>query len=228
MVPWILENPKVQQQLIQKTNRSNEEEIMKILDEEKDLLLDHEYDGIMELDNHMPKWWLWLFYFTIAWGFLYLLYYQFTGVGLTQEEQYEQQVAMAIEQYGLDPNGEGSETASLVDWNIESDAASIENGKNLYMGMGNLCFTCHGGAGEGLVGPNLTDDFWIHGCTPAELATSIANGFPDKGMMPYGSGARISDEDMTDLISYIASLQGSEPANAKPVDQLRAKNCTLQ
>ncbi len=200
---------------------------MKILDDEKDLLLDHEYDGIMELDNHMPKWWLWLFYFTIAWGFLYLLYYQFTGVGLTQEEQYEQQVAMAIEQYGLEPEG-GNASATAVDWTLETDAASLENGKTIYMGMGNLCFTCHGGAGEGLVGPNLTDAYWIHGCSPSDLAQSIAVGFPEKGMMPYGSGARISDEDMTDLISYIASLQGSEPANAKPTDLARAVECTLQ
>lgn len=200
---------------------------MKILDDEKDLLLDHEYDGIMELDNHMPKWWLWLFYFTIAWGFMYLLYYQFTGVGLSQEEQYEQQVAMAIEQYGLAPEG-GNTSATALDWTFETDAASLENGKTIYMGMGNLCFTCHGGAGEGLVGPNLTDAYWIHGCSPSELAQSIAVGFPEKGMMPYGSGARISDEDMTDLISYIASLQGSEPVNPKPTDEARAVECTLQ
>jgi cytochrome c oxidase cbb3-type subunit 3 len=200
---------------------------MKILDDEKDLLLDHEYDGIMELDNHMPKWWLWLFYFTIAWGFMYLLYYQFTGVGLTQEEQYEQQVALAIEQYGLEPEG-GNASAAAIDWTLETDAASLENGKTIYMGMGNLCFTCHGGAGEGLVGPNLTDAYWIHGCSPSELAQSIAVGFPEKGMMPYGSGARISDEDMTDLISYIASLQGSKPANTKPTDMARAVECTLQ
>lgn len=200
---------------------------MKVFDDEKDILLDHEYDGIRELDNHMPKWWLYLFYFTIAWGFLYLVYYTFTGVGLDQHEQYAAEMAEAAELYGLNPGGEeGGAITAATDWSFEMDDASIANGKDIYMSTNNLCFTCHGGAGEGMVGPNLTDDLWIHGCSPAEIATSIASGFPDKGMIAYGSGARISDEDMTDLISYIASIQGTEPANPKAADAERAVTCS--
>lgn len=197
---------------------------MKILDDEKDKLLDHEYDGIKELDNHMPVWWLWLFYFTIGWGFLYMLYYQFTGVGPDQHEQYEMEIAAANEKYG---GGDSEEASTATVWAFETDAASIENGKTIYAGTGNLCFTCHGAAGEGLVGPNLTDEYWIHGCEASEIAASIEHGYPDKGMMPYGSGARMSDEDLTDVISYIASLQGTEPANPKAVDTSRAVECTL-
>ena len=196
---------------------------MNILDDEKDKLLDHEYDGIQELDNHMPVWWLWLFYFTIGWGFLYMLYYQFTGVGPDQHEQYEMEIAAAEEKYGGGDEG----TAVAAAWEFETDAASIENGKTLYDGVGNLCFTCHGGAGEGLVGPNLTDEFWLHGCSAEEIAASIIHGYPDKGMMPYGSGARISDEDLTDIISFIASIQGTNPANPKAVDETRAVQCSI-
>ena len=96
------------------------------------------------------------------------------------------------------------------------------------MSTKNLCFTCHGNAGEGLVGPNLTDELWIHGCSAQDLATNIASGFMDKGMMPYGSNTRISDDDMTDLISYIASIQGTSPANPKAVDETRAIKCTIE
>ncbi|MCG8372220.1 MAG: c-type cytochrome [Balneolales bacterium] len=200
---------------------------MKILDDEKDLLMDHEYDGIKELDNHMPRWWLYLFYFTIGWGFLYLVNYTFTGVGMDQHEQYQAQLADAAEKYGFAPEGDEEIAATAIEWEFETDAASIENGKTIYMGTGNLCFTCHGGNGEGLVGPNLTDTKWLHGCSPSEMATSIATGFPDKGMIAYGSGARISDEDMTDLISYLATLVGTEPANAKAADETRAVDCSF-
>ncbi len=199
---------------------------MKVFDDEKDLLMDHEYDGIRELDNHMPKWWLYLFYFTIAWGFGYLVWYQFTDLGMDQHEQYAAEVAEAAELYGSDADEEGV-AAVATDWTIETDEASIANGREIYMSTNNLCFTCHGGSGEGLVGPNLTDDKWIHGCSANELVASIATGFPDKGMVAYGSGAPISDENMTDLISYIASIQGTEPANPKAVDETRAVDCSM-
>ena len=199
---------------------------MKIFEDEKDKLLDHDYDGIKELDNHMPVWWLWLFYFTIGWGFLYLLYYQFTGIGPDQHEQYEMEITAAEEMYG--GGGDEGAPATAATWEFQTDAASIENGKVLYDGVGNLCFTCHGGSGEGLVGPNLTDDYWLHGCSAEQIATSITTGFPDKGMMPYGSGARLSDDDLTDIISYIASLQGTNPPNAKAVDETRAVQCSIE
>lgn len=200
---------------------------MKILDDEKDLLMDHEYDGIRELDNHMPVWWVWLFYFTIFWGFCYLVYYQFTGVGPDQHEQYALEMAATEELYG---SGDSDSDASLaqVSWVFEDDNVSLTRGKEVYMSTNNLCFTCHGNAGEGLVGPNLTDEFWIHGCSAEALATNIAQGFMDKGMMPYGSNTRISNEDMTDLISYIASIQGTSPANPKAVDESRAVECSIK
>ena len=95
------------------------------------------------------------------------------------------------------------------------------------MSNGNLCYTCHGANGEGIVGPNITDDLWIHGCSAEEIASSIIEGYPDRGMIAYGSGARLSDEQVQSLISYIASIQGTEPANAKaPVD--RAQPCSLE
>ncbi|MAO63813.1 MAG: hypothetical protein CL666_02310 [Balneola sp.] len=201
---------------------------MKVFDDEKDLLMDHEYDGIRELDNHMPVWWLWLFYFTIAWGIGYIVYYYMLG-GPTQEELYEQEMAAAAEQYNLQPeDGEGGETeASDFTWAFLEDQERIEEGREIYMSNGNLCYTCHGANAEGMVGPNLTDELWIHGCSPEDLANAITEGFPDRGMLPYGSGSRLPDEDVQSLISYIASIQGTEPANPKaPVD--RAEPCSME
>lgn len=197
---------------------------MKVFDDEKDLLMDHEYDGIKELDNHMPKWWLYLFYFTIVWGVLYFLYYTVTGVGMDQHEQYAAEMAEAAEKYGFSQDGE--EAIAAVSWSYETDDASIANGREIYMSTNNLCFTCHGAAGEGM-GVRSHRRYVVNGCSAEEIATSIAEGFPDKGMIAYGSGARISDDDMTDLISYIASLQGTAPANPKPTDTERATQCGI-
>ena len=200
---------------------------MKVFDDEKDLLLDHDYDGIKELDNHMPVWWLWLFYFTIAWGIGYLAYYYMLG-GPDQHELYEQEMAAAAEQYGLEPDGgEGGEAQeSDFTWAFLEDEARIEEGRELYMGN-NLCYTCHGNNGEGLVGPNLADELWIHGCSPEDVARSITEGYPDRGMIAYGNGARLQDEQVQSLISYIASIQGTDPANPKAPDE-RAQPCTIE
>jgi cytochrome c oxidase cbb3-type subunit 3 len=199
---------------------------MKILDDEKDKLLDHEYDGIRELDNHMPVWWLWLFYFTIAFGVGYLFYYEVFEWGPDQHQKYELEMAAAVEKYNLNENRESiSDTFS---WTYSEDEAVINKGKEIFMGMNNLCFTCHGSAGEGLVGPNLTDDYWLHGCTPQEVAKSITEGFPDKGMVPFGSGAPMPNDDVNALISYIGSLQGTNPPNTKAVDETRAIQCTAK
>jgi cytochrome c oxidase cbb3-type subunit 3 len=196
---------------------------MKIRQGEEDKLLDHEYDGIKELDNHMPFWWLWLFFITIVIGVLYLLYYQVLGWGPTQIEEYEQEVAAAEAKFG---GQEEQDPAASYTWTISDSEEDIAAGKKLFMDSAQLCFTCHGSNGEGMVGPNLTDNQWIHGCTPKDIAVSIIEGFPNQGMLAYGSGTQISNEKVEQLVSYIASLQGTEPANAKEADPSRAQPCT--
>jgi cytochrome c oxidase cbb3-type subunit 3 len=196
---------------------------MKVYKGEKDKLLDHEYDGIRELDNHMPFWWLWLFFATIFFGVIYLLYFQVLDWGPTQYEEYQQEVAAAEAKFG---GSEEQEPAASYAWTVSEDEADIQAGKELFMDSAQLCFTCHGNNGEGMVGPNLTDNQWLNGCTPTDVAKSIIEGFPDKGMLAYGSGTKISNEKVEQLVSYIASIQGSEPANAKEADQSRAQPCT--
>jgi len=196
---------------------------MKVFDDEKDKLMDHEYDGIRELDNHMPTWWLWLFYITIAFSVLYMLYYQVLGWGPTQHEEYQREVAAAEAMYG---SPEEQNPAEDFTWAVSSDEEEIAAGREIYMNPGQLCFTCHGNAGGGLVGPNLTDEYWMHGCQPEDIAASIINGYPDMGMLPYGSGTRMSNEEVQQLVSYIASLQGSNPSDAKEADMNRTEVCS--
>lgn len=195
---------------------------MKVFEDEKDKLLDHEYDGIRELDNHMPVWWLWLFYFTIAFGVGYLLYYQVFGWGPTQIEEYEQEVAAAEARYG---KPEESNPIEDFTWAVSDEDSDIAAGKELFHNPAQLCFTCHGNNAQGLVGPNLTDEYWLHGCGPKDIAASIIHGYPDMGMLPYGSGTQLKNEQVQQLVSYIASLQGSNPAEAKAADQSRAQPC---
>lgn len=202
-----------------------EEQPNVILDDEKDKLLDHEYDGIQELDNPMPPWWLYGFYFTIVLGVVYMFYFDVLGVGLTQAEEYDAEVALAEELYK--PIEEVAPTVSFAELEVLSDEASIAAGKALYSSPKNLCTTCHGGQSEGLVGPNLTDDFWIHGCDLESIMTSIKTGFPTAGMPPYGSGAPLSDIELQQLASYIISLRGSNPPNAKQPEPNRAVECVL-
>lgn len=196
---------------------------MKVYKGEEDKLLDHEYDGIRELDNHMPFWWLWLFFVTIVFGVLYLLYYQVLGWGPTQIEEYEQEVAVAEAKFG---SPEDSNPVDAFAWSVNNEDTDIASGKELFMSSAQLCYSCHGNNAQGMVGPNLTDEYWIHGCQPKEIAASIIHGFPDKGMLAYGSGTKISNEKVQQLVSYIASLQGTEPADAKEADMSRAQPCS--
>jgi len=196
-----------------------------ILDDEKDKLLDHEYDGIQELNNPMPPWWLYGFYFTIVLGVVYMFYFDVLGIGPSQSEEYEAELALAEELYK--PVEDSAPSVSFAELEILSDEASIAVGKALYSSPKNLCTTCHGGQGEGLVGPNLTDDFWIHGCNLESIMTGIKTGYPTAGMPPYGSGVPLTDTELQQLASYIVTLRGSNPPNPKQPEPNRAVECVL-
>ncbi len=190
----------------------------------QDELLDHEVDGIRELDNALPRWWLYGFYFTIAFSVLYMINYHalaepfFGKATLVAEHAADVEAAAR-----LHPKPEaGSLTVEL-----RADAASLERGELVFKGEANACHACHRADLGGLVGPNLTDDVWLHGCSPAEIATNITTGFPDKGMQPFGTTARLTNEQLTDLVSYIASKRGSSPPAPKAGDPERDKPCSV-
>ncbi len=143
---------------------------------EIDKLLDHDADGIQEFDNALPKWWLYGFYFTIVFGIAYMIYYHMAG-GPSSAQEYAAQMDEAKAMYK-------TATATTGDLVPLKDEASLTAGKTIFEGTNNVCFTCHRADLGGQVGPNLTDEYWIHGGQFKDIVLSITTGYPDKGMLP--------------------------------------------
>ncbi|WP_020527384.1 cbb3-type cytochrome c oxidase N-terminal domain-containing protein [Flexithrix dorotheae] len=178
------------------------------IEKEDDVLTDHEYDGIRELDNNLPPWWVGMFYVTIVFSFLYVGYYHFFG-GTLQEEAYENEMAEAkveVEAYL-------AQMSDLVDeTNVETltDASAISSGKTIFQ---EKCIACHGAEGQGGIGPNLTDNYWIHGGGIKDVFKTVKYGVAEKGMIPWE--AQLSPAQIQEVSSYILSIVGTNPPNAK-------------
>ncbi len=168
---------------------------------------DHEFDGIQELDNPPPSWLMYLFYASIFFSVLYWGYYHAFKQGPDQYKEYEMEVSSAsaimdANMAELPPQA----TAALT------DPADIAAGKALFTAK--ACFACHGMNGEGnAIGPNLTDNFTIHGCDFAAAEGVIKNGVPAKGMTAFGD--QLTQKQLDQVASFVLSLRGTNPANAK-------------
>lgn len=187
------------------------------LEREKDILLDHNYDGIRELDNHMPPWWVYGFYFTIVFAVFYMLIYHVWGTFPLQANEYEEeekQAQIEIAAY------QKTMANSVDETNVKQvkDKASLAQAKSLY---DTNCKSCHGVAGEGGMGPNLTDAYWLHGGDVKSIFKTIKYGVQAKGMVPWEK--KFSSGDIQSLASYILSMQGTNPPNAKAPQGDKAK-----
>jgi cytochrome c oxidase cbb3-type subunit 3 len=180
----------------------------KAAEKDADVLLDHDYDGIKELDNALPPWWKYGFYVTILMGVLYMYHYHISESGLNPDEEYVAEIKNAqieIEAYM-------AKAKDLVDEaNVQYEESGIETGKLLY---GKSCVACHGSQGEGSVGPNLTDAYWIHGGSMNDIFKTIKYGYSDKGMQSWQQ--QFSPKQMQQIASFIHSIKGTNPPNAKP------------
>jgi cytochrome c oxidase cbb3-type subunit III len=177
--------------------------------EEKQMMLDHNYDGIVELDNHMPPWLVNVFYVTIAFAVIYFTYYTVLGIGKTQLEEYaeEQRIAaIKIEQY------QALAVSSIDESTVTFDATpqALESGQRIYSAN---CVACHATDGGGGIGPNLTDEYWIHGGSIADIFKIVKYGVVEKGMIPWQD--QLSPEEMQNVSSYILTLVGTTPVNPK-------------
>ncbi len=176
---------------------------------EKDIMLDHGFDGIYELDNSLPPWWVAMFYITIVLGVGYFGYYHVLGWGLSSAEEYALEMEAAEEAKAAFLENQ----ADLVD---ETNVIALEDAQALSMGETVFkvnCAACHGQLGEGGVGPNLTDAYWIHGGDVKDIFKTIKYGVPEKGMIAWSSQLRPAD--IQRLSSYILTLQGTNPPNPK-------------
>lgn len=182
---------------------------LKPIKEEEAITLDHNYDGIRELDNHLPPWWLGMFYSGIVFGIIYLLNYHVWHWSPTQSEEYEIAMAEAaeIKTANLAKEGNAIDESNVA---LVSDGAALTEGSNIYAGN---CVACHGKLGEGGVGPNLTDEFWIHGGSVNDIFKTIKYGIPEKGMIPWDG--TLSPSQMQNVTGFIITLIGTNPPNGK-------------
>ncbi len=179
------------------------------ISEEKDIMMEHEFDGIVELDNPTPAWFMGLFYATIIFAVVYLLNYHVFEWSPLQDEEYviEMKAAEVEKAAVLAKSGE------LIDENsvkVNTDAGIIAAGKAVYT---QNCIACHGALGEGTVGPNLTDDSWLHGGTINAIFKTIKYGVPEKGMISWEK--TLTPKQTSDVANFILSLQGTNPPNPK-------------
>jgi len=178
------------------------------VEKEDTVMLDHDYDGIKELDNSLPPWWVAMFYITIFLGVIFLGYYHVLG-GPSQSDEYEAEVKVAEQAKAAFA---ATQANNIDEDNLEAstDEKELAIGKTVYT---TNCVACHGANGEGGVGPNLTDEFWLHGGGITNVFKTVKNGVPEKGMIAWS--AQLKPTDIYKVSSYILTLQGSKPANAK-------------
>ncbi len=178
------------------------------IEDEQKLLLDHDFDGIRELNNKIPPWFMAIFYGSIIWALVYMVDFHILGSGNVQEDEYAEEVQIAaMEREILNRSGSlvNEESVTRVD-----DVAALASGKDIFV---KNCAACHGMGGEGLVGPNFTDEYWIHGGGIKNVFKIIKYGVPQKGMISWQ--AQLDPTQMQEVGSYILSLKGSNPPNQK-------------
>lgn len=179
------------------------------LAEEKELIMAHEYDGIQELDNPIPAWFMYLFYITIIFAVGYLLNYHVLGTGKLQYEEYKGEMAQAA----IDRKEYLSKAANMVDENsvkLSKDAAVISSGQAIFA---QRCAACHGANAQGNVGPNLTDDYWLHGSKINDLFKTIKYGVLAKGMPTWEK--QLSPKQISDVANFVKSVHNTHPATPK-------------
>ena len=179
------------------------------VEQEKDIMIEHDFDGIHELDNKVPPWFNVLFYGTILFAAIYLLVFHVFRVKPLMIEEYADEVRAAqMKQDELIKSGALINENTVV---LLKDAESLQNGQTVFT---TNCIPCHGAHGEGVVGPNLTDDYWIHGGGIKNVFHTIKVGVPEKGMISWGP--LLNAKKIQEVGSYIISLHGTNPPNGKP------------
>jgi cytochrome c oxidase cbb3-type subunit 3 len=179
------------------------------LAEEKEILIEHDYDGIQELDNPIPSWFTYLFYVTIIFAAGYLLNYHVFHTGQLQYDEYKTEMSQA----DIAKKEYLSKAANQVDENtvkLVHDPAVLAAGQAIFK---QNCVACHGDHAQGVVGPNLTDDYWLHGNKIDDLFKTVKYGVLSKGMPTWEKV--LSPKQISDVVNYVKSLHGSNPPNPK-------------
>jgi cytochrome c oxidase cbb3-type subunit III len=173
----------------------------------QDKLLDHTYDGIQEYDNPMPRWWLLTFAGTIIFSVIYVFNIGPVGNGNGRIADYEADMAAYAKAHPAPTGGDMSSDQLLA---MAKDEEAVEEGKETYTAY---CASCHAPDGGGLIGPNLTDAYWIHGGTITDIYKTVTNGVLEKGMPPWGK--TLKPDQLAEVVAYVSTLKGTTPASPK-------------
>lgn len=176
----------------------------------QDHLLEHNYDGIQEFDNPMPRWWVYIFWATIVFSVLYWINIPGIGTGKGRVANYEREVAAAAAAEAKRRAEQPSETSPEQLAALTNDPAALATGKQVF---NQNCAACHRPDGGGQIGPNLTDDYWLHGSALEQIHKTVADGVLEKGMPPWAKVLKPGQLDA--VVAYVATLKGTNPPNAK-------------
>ena len=179
-------------------------------DNKPDHLLDHSYDGIQEFDNPMPRWWVYLFWATIIFSILYFFNVPGFGVGKGRIADYDRDIAAAAsadaKRKAAQPAGASGEQLAAM----TKDASVVALGKQVF---GQNCAACHRADAGGQIGPNLADDYWLHGGTLEQIHKTVVDGVLEKGMPPWGKVLKPNQLDA--VVAYVYTVRGTNPPNPK-------------
>lgn len=175
---------------------------------DKDELREHSFDGIQEYDNDLPSWWLWLFYITIAISVIYPFIYDFGPGEFASETVDKEMLAYAEKNKSQNITAPAVTDDYLI--SLAKNSEALQKGQSIYTAK---CFACHADKGAGLVGPNLADDYWIHGGKITDVHRIVSEGVLEKGMLAWKS--QMTPEELNQVVAFVWSLRGSNPPNAK-------------
>jgi cytochrome c oxidase cbb3-type subunit 3 len=170
-----------------------------------DHLLDHDYDGIQEFDNPLPKWWVYIMWGTVAFSAVYLMNVGPVGIGKGRIAAYESEMAAF---YAAHPKPSAVDPSSLAA--LERNPQALNLGKATFT---QNCAACHRADGGGMIGPNLTDQYWIHGPQITDIYRTVTDGVMAKGMPAWGK--MLKPDQLSAVVAYVATLKGTNPPNPK-------------
>jgi cytochrome c oxidase cbb3-type subunit III len=182
---------------------------LKPLSMEKELVMEHTYDGIAELDNPTPPWFMYLFYSSIVIAVSYMIMYHVVGDGQIMTTEYAQENVEA-DQANIAYMKKFANSINENNVIVLTDAKSVEDGGKIYV---KNCVACHGDKGQGGVGPNLTDEFWLHGGSTKDVFHTLMEGVPEKGMISWKK--TLNPIQIQHLVSFLSRFQGTNPENGK-------------
>jgi cytochrome c oxidase cbb3-type subunit 3 len=169
----------------------------------------HEYDGIGELDNALPNWWLFTLYATVIFALGYWFHYHVFGNGLLPRAAYEQEMQSEYAARAARIRSMGTVTPAAIEA-LARDNNTVRQGHAIFT---STCAPCHGPTGGGIVGPNLTDEYWLHGGRADQIYHTISEGVPARGMMAWGP--QLGNDRVLSVAAYVVTLRNTHVAGGK-------------